>query len=213
MTPPQSADVTVVIPTVPPREALRVRALRSVQAQSVRCGYAIQMDWKGLGPAATRNAALERVTTEWVAFLDDDDELDPDHIETCLAMARLSRADVVYPWFRVAGGTDPLAVPVEGELRNPYGVSFGPEQCDHLTNRANFIPVTVLARTRLVLRAGGFQPPSQANSRHCEDWGLWQALLREGAVFAHLPRRTWTWHHDGHHYSGQPWRTDAVQQH
>lgn len=209
----RTEDVTVVIPTVPPRDELRVRALNSVESQSVECGLAIQMDWDGLGPAATRNTALEQVTTEWVAFLDDDDELDPDHIESCLAMARLSGADLVYPWFRVVGGTDPLGVPVEGQLRNPYGVSFGPEQRDHLLARANFIPVTVLVRTHLVLRAGGFQLPSQANSRHCEDWGLWQALLREGAVFAHLPRRTWTWHHDGHHYSGRSWRADAVQQH
>jgi hypothetical protein len=89
--------------------------------------------------------------------------------------------DVVYPWFDVEGGEDPI-----GCFGVPFSAAF--------LRRRNYIPVTVLARTELVRAVGGFQDHPDENGDPCEDWGLWLALLDAGATFGHLPQRTWIWH-------------------
>ena len=139
----------------------------------------VQHDESREGAAVTRNRALALVTTEWVAFLDSDDELKPDHIRACARHARLTGADVVYPGYDVIG-EDPVGC---------FGVPFDP----HLLRRRNYIPVTTLCRVEKVRAVGGFQPHPDEHGDPCEDWGLWLALLDAGARFSHLPQRTWIW--------------------
>lgn len=99
--------VTVVIPTYN-RSSLLPRALASVAAQTF-CDYDVVIvndggDWPAWnefslpgssirvfhqqrsGPAAARNAALAYSDSEFVAYLDDDDEWQPDHLECLLAL-------------------------------------------------------------------------------------------------------------------------------
>ena len=121
------------------------------------------------------------VTTDWVAFLDSDDELKPNHLRACARHATLTGADVMYPWF---DGYDPMGM---------FGVPFDPE----LLRRRNYIPVTVLARTAMVKAVGGFADHPDEHGDPCEDWGLWLKLLDLGAKFSHLPQRTWIWHPGG----------------
>jgi len=173
--------ITVVIATIPSRTDLLDRALDSVHEQSLPAtDVLVQVDINREGAAATRNRALEAVETEWVAFLDDDDELLPDHLRLCARAARLNGADVVYPGYDTAGGDDPV---------NCFGIPFDGE----LLQRRNFIPVTTLCRTALVREAGGFQAHPDEHGDPCEDWGLWLAMHRLGATFYHLPQRTWKW--------------------
>src|SRR5690606_33498849 len=87
---------------------LRDRALRTVYAQTGPVHLQLAEDIHHKGAPATRQAGLDLVDTEWTAFLDSDDDLDPDHIEQLLACAKDTGADYVYPWFRVKGGTDPF---------------------------------------------------------------------------------------------------------
>lgn len=172
--------ITVVVATIPPRVELLARAAASIAAQTLPpTKVVVETDHDRQGAAAVRNRALAKVDTEWVAFLDDDDELYPDHLRSLARFARLSRADVVYPGYDTEN--DPVGM---------FGVPFDPV----LLRRANFIPVTVLARTESVRAAGGFQPHPDSHGDPCEDWGLWLAMLDQGATFAHLPRRTWRWH-------------------
>ena len=173
--------ITAVIPTIDGRYESLTRAVASVKSQSLP-PVAIEVEYDGdrTGAAATRNRALARVDTEWVAFVDDDDVLLTHHLRLCARHARLTGADVVYPGYEVVG-EDPV---------NCFGLTFDP----HLLRRRNYIPVTVLARTDLVLKVGGFQPHPDENGDPCEDWGLWLALLDDGAKFSHLPQRTWIWH-------------------
>ena len=138
-------------------------------------------DVERIGAAANRNRALAVVDTEWVAFLDDDDELLPQHLRVCARHAYLTGADVVYPDSEVVGGDHPV---------NVFDFDFDPT----LLRRRNYIPVTVLARTELVKQVGGFQPHPDENGDPCEDWGLWLALVDAGATFSHVPQRTWIWH-------------------
>lgn len=176
--------ITVVIPTITPRAAAGGplhRAVASAQAQTFWPERVlVQLDEDRAGAAATRNRALEVVDTEWVAFLDDDDLLYPEHLRQCARAARLNGADVVYPGYDVVGGEDPVSC---------FGIPFDGE----LLKRRNFIPVTVLARTELVLAAGGFQAHPDEHGDPCEDWGLWLAMHRLGASFYHLPQKTWRW--------------------
>jgi len=53
------------------------------------------------GAAATRQRALTEVRTEWVAFLDDDDEFMPHHLLSLITHASATGADFVYSWFTI----------------------------------------------------------------------------------------------------------------
>src|SRR5688572_23141817 len=106
------SDTTVVIPTIPGRERLLARSLASVDAQE-RAPFAVivEVDTGRTGAAATRNRALEKVTTRFVAWLDDDDQLLPAHLRVLEEQAALTGADLVYPGMVAVGGRDPLACP------------------------------------------------------------------------------------------------------
>jgi glycosyltransferase involved in cell wall biosynthesis len=168
------------------------RAVQSAQAQMLKpARILVHVDKDGAGAAANRNAALDAVETEWVAWLDDDDALYPQHLKQCARAARLNNADVVYPGYDAIGGDDPV---------NCFGIPFDGQ----LLERRNFIPVTVLARTEAVRTAGGFQPHPDEHGDPCEDWGLWLAMHRLGANFYHLPQRTWRWNLAGGSTRGRP---------
>lgn len=172
--------ITVVIPTIRGRAEWLARAVASVRSQTLACELVVELDAERDGAAATRNRALTKVGTEWVAFLDDDDAFKPEHLRACLRHAVLTGADVVYPGYDVVGGEDPVGC---------FGLPFDPA----LLRRRNYIPVTTLCRAELVRAVGGFRPHPDQRGMPCEDWGLWLALLDAGATFSHLPRRTWVW--------------------
>lgn len=197
------------------------RALASVAAQEEEVDYVVSIDedftgsYRPGGAALTRNQGLEAVETEWVAFLDDDDELYPQHVSHCLAKAHEVGADLVYPWFDGGNSVGILWTMKDGQQVSPEGVEFGPEQRAWLmedvnwqngADLTNFIPVTVVVRTELVRAVGGFPVPGTEEWPHpnCEDHGLWKRLLSAGAEFAHLPERTWRYNIHGSHLSVPP---------
>ncbi len=194
-------DIGVVIPTHPARIAngMLGRAVRSVWAQKLPAAELhIPVDRQREGAAATRNRGLAAVQSEWVAFLDSDDQFLPQHLDRLAACAVEQQADMVYPWFETSGWSDPL-----GRFRRPF---------DPVALRAaNYIPVTVLVRTELLRSVGGFQyrfdPAAQATF---EDWGAWLALVDAGARIVHLPERTWRWYMHAGHTSGLPGQGDAA---
>jgi hypothetical protein len=134
-----------------------------------------------------------------VAFLDDDDEMLPHHLEHLLAVQATTGADVVYPWHRIIGpdGVTPLP-----DLLGAQGVEFDSVALDE----RNFIPVTLLVRRSLLEEVDGFPIPLSERWPHkdCEDWGCWRSLRDAGARFVHTPEVTWVWHHHGDNTSGLP---------
>ncbi len=178
-------SVTVLIPTIPGRDVELARAVASVRAQTYtgEVEIRLQLDVDREGAAAARNRALADIDTEWVAFLDDDDELYPHHVKTCVRNAWATGADVVYPAYDTVG-EDPV---------NCRGLPFNPA----MLRQRNYIPVTVLARTALVRQVGGFVVHPDENGDPCEDWGLWLRLLDAGARFSHLSVKTWLWNTQG----------------
>lgn len=184
------AVVTVVTPWHDRRQAngMLERASASVRAQTVPVLHILAHDVHRRGAAVTRSHGVALVQTEWTAFLDSDDEMDPDHIEKLLMCAEETDADYVYPWFRVAGGTD------------PFPMFFGrpwDNEAPHSTT------ITILVRTSLAKELG-FRDVSW------EDWDFTLRCVYVGARIVHLPERTWTWHHGGHNSSGVPGRGDAL---
>lgn len=189
--------VSVVVPTIPGREALLDRALASVDAQR-RKPDRILVEWDPdrTGAAATRNRALDRVTTDVIAWLDDDDELLPVHLQACLRVLELDPSvDLVYPRPQMVGGKDPTAVSYQGTWRLPWGLRFGPEHEAHIRTYGSFIPMTHLVRTGAVRRAGGFPEGRMLPTGRYqgEDERYLLALLDTGARFEHLDRVTWRW--------------------
>ena len=190
-----NSDITVVIPTIPGREDLFLRALISVHNQTLAPEDIIVInDTKRHGAAWSRNEGVKSVTTKWIAFLDDDDEMLPRHLETLLRAARKTDADLIYPYMEVVGGRDPLAVSLNGNWVLPFGVTFGPEQEHHLRRAGNFIPITYLVRTSLVKNVNGFPEAWTSDNPREEDYGLLLKLLDAGAKFIHVPKRTWRYH-------------------
>lgn len=186
--------VTVVTPFHAQRKAngMLERAAASVRTQTVPVRHVLAEDIHHKGAAITRAHGLALVETEWTAFLDSDDEMDPDHIEQLLACAANTSADYVYPWFRVVGGTDPFPM--------FYGRPFDPT-CPNSTT------ITILVRTELAKQVGFVADPTVQVAG--EDFLFTKGCIAVGAKIVHLPRISWTWHHGSHNSSGLPDRGDA----
>lgn len=192
--------VTVCIPTIPPREHLLKRALESIKYQTVNCKIALAEDTLKEGSAITRTRALEHSTTEYTAFLDDDDELYADHIELLYKCAVETGADVVYSGCVVLSPSETPQPQIE-EYGN-FGKPFDPE----MLRRKSYIPVTSLVRTELAKKAKF----SRANGTDYDDWGFYLNMLDLGAKFVHLPEVTWKWNHWGYGTKEKPGNTSGM---
>ena len=188
------ATVGVAIPSIPSRERMLARAVRSVIHQTRPCDeLSIVLDEDGAGAASTRNRAWRQLTTDYVAFLDDDDEFLPDHLEQLLASAELHGADMVYPWFEVVGGVDPYP--------HRFGQPFDPDNPIQTT-------IVCLWRRTALETIGGFPTVGRTadkdalGHRKGEDLLAVEALIAAGGSIVHLPARTWRWHHHEQHTFG-----------
>jgi glycosyltransferase involved in cell wall biosynthesis len=110
------------------------------------------------------------VTTEWVAFCDDDDLWSPDKLQRQLAAAESGRCDWAY-----AG-----CVYVNADLKAQSGAPpLLPEAMRAALYRYNAMPAgasNVIVRAALITRLGGFD----AGLTHLPDWDLWVRLARQG---------------------------------
>jgi Glycosyl transferase family 2 len=167
----------VITPTISTRTELLAEAAASVAQQTVPCTHHIYMDHDHIGPALIRNMIMERLSCEYVAFLDDDDLLDPDHLETLIEALEDEHADLAFSWYRKVGST-PETERIDEWDDYAYGVMLGGR---------NLIPVTVVARREAVLACGGFQ------ADRYEDYSLWMRMLAKRLTFAVVPRETWTY--------------------
>ncbi len=190
-----SRDVTVVIPHIPTRPNALARAVKSAATQTVKPrSIVIATDLYRDGSAITRNRALYMADTPWVAFLDDDDVLLPNHLEVLLRHAEETGAGVVYSGCTVIG-QDGREVPPRDEWGR-FGKPFDAE----LLRDHSWLPVTSLVHLSLAKKALFEAPPGS----DYDDWGFYLRLLDLGAKFSHVPIRTWIWNHTGRNTSGRP---------
>jgi GT2 family glycosyltransferase len=125
------------------------------------------------GVAAARNAGLELVDTEWVAFLDDDDLWSPDKLSNQL---RRLEADRTCQWACSAAAS--FTAP-----SNVYGVQRPPLERDlsRALLRLNVVPgggSGVLVRTSLMQHIDGFD----AAFSTLADWEAWLRLAQVSPV-------------------------------
>lgn len=185
-------QISVIVPTVPPRAGMLAQALASVDAQTLQpTAIIVQEDTDRAGAAVTRQRAQDRVRTEWTAPLDDDDLLYPQHLQRLADVAVETGADLVFPWYDCTGN-DPFPQ-LEGK---PWA-----------NDDPHVFPVTFLARTEAIRAAGGWQVYPEVGSN--EDWRLILTLVDMDAHIVHLNERTWQWRHWGGNSSGRadrvPW--------
>jgi glycosyltransferase involved in cell wall biosynthesis len=195
--------ITVAIPTIPQRKNKLRKAVSSVLAQTYPASaISIAVDLDREGSAKTRNRALEAVQTEWVAFLDDDDQLLPHHLDLLITAAYNEEADVVYGLPRVVG-TNGIILPRRLEFGGPP--IFDPA----LLERRSYITVSSLVRTELAKEVGGFEFFTDETGGSYDDHGFYRRLLHAGAKFHHVHQETFIWNHDGGNTSGRSDKGDA----
>lgn len=161
-------SVTVITPTLAERATLLAELRVSLGAQPLSVRWLHRVDQDAIGPAQLRNELCAQATTEWLAFVDDDDLLYPTHLTTLLQHSR--EADVVY------------------SLCDVSGRDWQPEHDCGLQSLGayNSVPVTSIVRASWFARVGGF-PLGERD----EDWALWLALRDAGARFACVHEKTW----------------------
>lgn len=188
------SPTTLVVPTIAPRRELLERALKSAFAQTRPFHKIVVVeDLTRAGAPMTRQMGLKQVTTEWTAFLDDDDELGETHHEKLLAFAQAENLDYAFSYFTIPEmpDWDPL---------NDYANPFDPANPRQTT-------ITILVKTELA-QAVGFAQPVEGETidgqKAGEDYRFTLGCLARGARIGKLMgQRTWLWHHHGANTSGQ----------
>jgi hypothetical protein len=184
-------EITVVTPSIPPRHVLLQRMMASAADQThPATAFSMALDIRKEGAGPTRTRALRQAQTDWVAFVDDDDELLPCHLEVLVQAQVETDADVVWPWFQVVGGSDPI--------RGNRGRQWDPAV-------PHTFPITALVRNELAQKCH-FPPPLEGVGCSGEDFDFWMQLSNMGAKFHHVNEVTWCWHHDSGNTSGMPTR-------
>lgn len=179
--------VSVITASLPSRPWMLAEACVSVASQTRQpTEHLVGVDYERQGSAIVRNQLVRAAHCDWLAFLDDDDLLYPNHLDRLVATAVETGADLVYPWCHVTG--------------RPRWNPSQPFDTDAL-REANYVPITVLLRRELFADLGGFrtydQWPEQVQGhdggvfRGHEDWDLWLRILESGGHIECLPEPTW----------------------
>ena len=198
----RSKSIAVLTPTLPSRGEMLAEAIASVNAQTVQpVAHLIGVDHEEIGIGWMLNRLAAAADTNWLARLDDDDLLDPNHLE--MLSSRAADADVVYSWCRVAprmnGAVEPKPPAVLGPGKWIPNQDFDAERL----RAGNYIPATTLVRKSLWTEIGGWQRAgygvgeSPASAHGTEDWDFWLRALDAGARFACVPEITWTYRYHG----------------
>lgn len=190
--------ITVCIPAHPARfrSGLLSRALNSVFAQTLQPERVLILNDTGReGVGVIRQRLLDQVSTQWVAWIDSDDEWSsPDHLEKLKRVADETDSVYVFSWFHAL--VDPLG---------HFGLPFNPCSPYHTT-------MGILERTDLAKEVGF--PPSATHGRFSnEDWahitGFAKLACERGLKMTHLAERTWTYSMGHGNTSGLPGQGDA----
>ncbi len=171
------ADVTVAICTF--GEA-RWRELAKYRALPTAAEQAPARLWHGGTLAEARNAALADIKTDFIVYLDADDEIEPGYIRELLA----GTADIRAPAVRyVSDGT-------VGEAHIPLiNGNQVPTMDVGCILRGNWIVVGALARAQTLRDAGGWREWPMY-----EDWDLWMRCLLKGATVEARPSAVYRAH-------------------
>lgn len=138
------------------------RALPSAHAQSMPANEVIHIHADSLKNA--RNQGAKQATSEWLCFLDADDELHRHYI------------------LRMSEGTADLRGPAVQYI-NPDGMVNRPYVIEPMDLRnGNYLVIGTMVRRQMFFDVGGFR-----DWEFYEDWCLWQRCWLAGATIEQLP--------------------------
>lgn len=163
-------DVTVVIATYGSKEWATLAGERAVPSARA---VAEKVVWNhGETLHGSRNTGLRRVETEWVCFLDADDELHPGFFT---AMEKAS-ADVRAPAVSYVRGRNRSPAKIPRVAGHTHGCN------EHCLPFGNWLVIGSVVRADLVRQVGGFRDFAWS-----EDWDLWVRCYQAGATFEAVP--------------------------
>lgn len=126
--------------------------------------------------SAARNFGVQESTSEWIAFLDDDDTWEPNKLERQMEeLTRHPEADLCY--------TGRVLIMQKGDTATIGRTIYAPPAKDirkSLFEGVTFFPSSALVRRTTLLAMNGFDP----KLRICEDYDLWLRMLHAGTKFA-----------------------------
>ena len=127
---------------------------------------------KNAGPSAARNTAIRASKGEFIAFLDGDDEWDPEYLRDQMsALQEDPSADVVYCDAWIVG--DPRT---EGKRFMELFPSRGNVTIQNLFTQTVNVMVSALMRKSVLLRSGLMDPAIRCS----EDFDLWVRIVKSG---------------------------------
>ena len=212
----QSPSVTIILPTFNRRRYLQT-AIRSIHEQTfpewrllvvndggedvsdIVAGFGdSRIEWHDrphLGKAAALNFGLGLVRSKYIAYMDDDDLVYPDHLAELVALAEREKAELVYSdtW---AIWTDPDGKEIRRKIENDQDVSFDDIRFFNLINHKQ-----ILHTKRLADEAG----PYDERLRILIDYDYIRRLARLSPP-VHLRKTT------GEHFLRQAAATDSEEE-
>jgi glycosyltransferase involved in cell wall biosynthesis/GT2 family glycosyltransferase len=216
-----AAEITIVTPYFETGSVLRetVAAVRAqtlvhwrwfiVDDGSLKCGarkvldaaavsdpriFLIELD-SNVGTGGARNAGLAKVETEFVAFLDSDDLIEPTFLEKSLLALKINSS-----WSFVNSHTQAFGF---REYVWTQGFQGGAEFL-----RQNLVCPIVVMRTRDALELGGFDTELREG---LEDWDFWLKAAANGKWGGTIPE-TLTWYRT-REQQGDRWRNIRESSH
>ena len=163
-------EVTIVVATFGGdewRQLAAERAIPSAEAQGVPVVH-----HHGETLHGARNDALDLVDTEWVLYLDADDELEPGFIDAMSA----GTADVRAPSVRYVRGRRPRSAWV------PMVAGHAHTCTAECLLEGNWLVVGSLVRAEMIRAVGGWR-----DFIWSEDWDLWLRCHLAGATIEAIP--------------------------
>lgn len=153
--------------------------------------------------AQVRNAAAERATSEWLCFLDADDELGPNYTEVMWRALEQER--------EIDETTPPLLTPAVRQIRR--GRSSSPSFFDRGVSLRddNWLVLGTLVQRELFLEVGGFNDYPHG----FEDWSLWAKCWKAGAKIVKVRDAVYIyyWNPDSAHHKSWKDRKWQIEMH
>jgi len=144
------------------------------------------------GVSGARNTGIRAARGRFIALLDPDDIWEPDYLAVQVAhMEREPAIDVLYANALIFGEG-----PDVGREMMDLSPSEGEVTFEHLVSQQCTVLVSVIARRRVILRAGLFDE----SIRSAEEFDLWLRILKQGGRIAYHRRVLW---HYRRHAGGQ----------
>jgi GT2 family glycosyltransferase len=126
-----------------------------------------------------RNGSLDQVKTEWIIYLDADDELEPGYVETMLSRTADLRAPMVR-YMHNGAGAMPRMPNVWGHTHQCVGecLPFG-----------NWMVIGTMVRADMLRKVGGWHDYPWS-----EDWDMWLRCYLAGATVEAVPEAIYRAH-------------------